>query len=335
MSAPWRITRGDQMFTAKDIAELKLMAVGGKIEAGDLIQAPGRTDWLYAVEQPELKGLVKVGEVDESEFIASGGFNWLRILVILVGVAATGLGFYALYQAYVNRPDMAKTALFGDNENALQPLDALATMDTAVYAQPKMGAKVSDLPKDSRVSLVRRIDDFYEVKTEDGQNGFVSMASVIPGYMFDQEMTSKYDPLFNPTRYLQLTNYSWTPSGDEKEPETRTNLLFEMENPSDYPMADVTLKVVFLDGGGATIEEMEIPIPRLMPPGGQFFVSNIDIDIEWDENTAAEIKIVNAKALLPDESSKAKAEEEERLADFEQEVDNDGNPIGMVVEVVD
>ena len=66
MSTPWRITRGDQMFTAKDVAELKLMAVEGKIESGDLVQPPGRTDWLYASEVSELKGLIKFKPIDEA-----------------------------------------------------------------------------------------------------------------------------------------------------------------------------------------------------------------------------------------------------------------------------
>ena len=61
MSTPWRITRGNDQFQAKDVAELKLLAIGGKIKAGDLIQPPGRSDWLYATEVPELDGLIKAG----------------------------------------------------------------------------------------------------------------------------------------------------------------------------------------------------------------------------------------------------------------------------------
>ena len=67
MSSPWRITRGDQQFTVKDVAELKLMAAGSKIESNDLIQSPGGTEWLYATEVTELIGLIKTKPVEEDD----------------------------------------------------------------------------------------------------------------------------------------------------------------------------------------------------------------------------------------------------------------------------
>ena len=72
MSAGWRITRGEQQFAAKDVAELKLLGVGGKIQPGDLIQEPGGTAWRYAIEVPELKGLNKAIKIDLRDRIYLG-----------------------------------------------------------------------------------------------------------------------------------------------------------------------------------------------------------------------------------------------------------------------
>ena len=72
MSKPWRITRGDQQFTVADVAELKLKAAGGKIEASDLIQRPDGTEWLYASEVSELTGLLKSKPVDDDDDLDFG-----------------------------------------------------------------------------------------------------------------------------------------------------------------------------------------------------------------------------------------------------------------------
>ncbi len=331
MSTPWRITRGDQMFTAKDVAELKLMAVGDKIEAGDLVQPPGRTDWLYASEVPELKGLIKFKPVDEDQFIQKKPNLWLKRMVALVGAVSVALGFAALYQGFMNRPDISKTALFGDHEGALGPLEGLATQHANMLAEPDSGAaKVGEMQKDSRVTLVSKMGDFYEIDAA-GTKGFVGTRQVVPAYLFSQDLMDKYDPLFNPDQYLQLLNYSWVPSGEPDDPETLTHLMFEIQNPTDYGMLGVTLKVTFEDGQGQELGVKNIEIPRLLPPGDELFLSNIEVDIEWDEETAAEVKIFGARALLADEYSKLKAEEEKRLE--EEAMENAGKePVGMVIE---
>jgi hypothetical protein len=331
MSNPWRITRGDQMFTAKDVAELKLMAVGGKIEAGDLVQPPGRTDWLYASEVGELKGLIKFKQVDEELFIQRKPAKLLKRIVGVVGIMSVGLGFTALYQSFLNRPDITKTALFGDHEGALGPLEGLATQHANMLAEPDSGAaKIGEMPKDARVSLISKMGDFYEVDVG-GTKGFVGMRQVVPAYLFSQELMDKYDPLFNPDQYLQLLNYSWVPSGEPGEEETLTHLMFEIQNPTDYGMLGVTLKVTFEDGQGQELGVKNIEIPRLLPPGDELFLSNIEVDIEWDDETAAEVKIFGARALLADEYSKLKAEEEKRLE--AEAFENAGKePVGMVIE---
>ena len=332
MSTPWRITRGDQMFTAKDVAELKLMAVGGKIEAGDLVQPPGRTDWLYASEVGELKGLIKFKPVDEDLFIKKRPTQWLKHIVLVVGVISVVLGFAALYKGFLDRPDIASTTLFGEHAGALGPLEALATQHANVLAEPDAkAAKIGEMLKDARVGLIAKRGDFYEVEMGDGTKGFVGTRQVVPAYLFSQELMKKYDPLFNPDQYLQLLNYSWVPSGEPDDPGTLTHLMFELQNPTDYGMTGVTLKVTFEDGQGAELGVKNIEIPRLLAPNDEIFLSNIEVDIEWDEDTAAEVKIYGARALLEDEYNTLKAEEDERLQ--AEAMENAGKEQeGMIIE---
>lgn len=325
MSTPWRITRGNDQFQAKDVAELKLLAIGGKIKAGDLIQPPGRSDWLYATEVPELDGLIKAPAMDDDDDWSRkrSPNNAVRILAILIGIGIVASGFYGLYWVYENRPDATQTTLFGEHENALNPLEALATEHAALLKSPDSGSQsIGDVKKDDRVMLVRKLGDFYEVTTGDGTTGWLGTGQVIPGYKFDQELSNKYDPLFNPDNYLQLMNYSWTPSGEEDEPETLTNMLFELSNPTDYGMQGVMLRVTFKDGSDNNIDVKNIEVPRLLPPNGDLFVDGIEIDIEWDDETRAEVEIFGARALLQPEFEKLLAEERERLrAEAEAEGD--------------
>jgi len=324
MSTPWRITRGDEQFQAKDVAELKLLAIGGKIHSGDLVQPPGRSDWLYATEVPELDGLVKAPAVADDEEWAKRKTpnNALRVISIVLGLGVILGGFYMLYWVYANRPDTSQSTLFGEHDKALNPLEALATEHAALLKSPdSSSASIGDVKKDDRVTLVRKLGDFYEVSTTDGKTGWLGTGQVIPGYKFNQELSDRYDPLFNPDNYLQLMNYSWTPSGEEDDPETLTNMLFELNNPTEYGMQGVMLRVTFKNGTDQVIDVKNIEVPRLVPPEGDLFIDGIEVDIEWDDETRAEIEIFGARALLPDEFKKLQKEERARLAAEAEEAD--------------
>ena len=162
MSSPWRITRGDQQFTVKDVAELKLMAVGGKVHAGDLIQRPGGTDWLYATEVPELKGLIKVASStdmdDDWKPRRKVNRKLLRLVsgLLFVGIIITG--FTGLWFIYQGVPEADDFKLFGDHPGALTPLEALATESANLLAEPdSRAAKKGVVDKDARVALIRRM----------------------------------------------------------------------------------------------------------------------------------------------------------------------------------
>ncbi len=319
MSSPWRITRGDQQFTVKDVAELKLMGVGGKIRPSDLIQRPGGTDWLYATEVAELQGLLKVPTraEDDVEWGRKGPIippKLAKVVSVLLFFGIIVVGFIGLFVLWQQANDKGPPKLFGAHEGAMSPLAALATESANLLKEPdSRSAKVGVVEKDDRVELIRKLGDFYEVETGGGAMGWVGAGQLIPGYMFDQELADKYDPLFNPDTYLQLTNYSWTPVGEEDTPETLTEMQFGLSNPTEYGMAGVMLHITFYDGGDRVMGQKDFEVPRLLPPMDNLHVEGIQVDLAWDEETRAEVDIVGARALLAGEYSRLKAEEDERL----------------------
>lgn len=318
-SRPWRITRGDQQFTVGDVAELKLKAAGGKIHPSDLIQPPGGTEWLYATEVPELQGLVKVKPqpVGDEEWISrrrgrSGGI--LRTISGLLAAGIVVLGFAGLYIMYTSAPDPEDFRLFSGKDGGMGPLSALATESASLLQEPDgRSAKIGVVEKDDRVELIRKLGDFFEVETGKGQVGWVGKGQIIPGYMFDQTMADKYDPLFYPDTYLMLANYAWTPVGEEDSPETLTEMAYTLENPTEYGMQGVILHVTFYDGADRVMGVRDFEVTRLVPPQDSLHVSGIQVDLAWDDETRAEVDIIGAKALLPDEYSRLKAEEDARL----------------------
>ena len=151
MSKPWRITRGDQQFTVADVAELKLKAAGGKIEASDLIQRPDGTEWLYASEVSELTGLLKSKPADDDDDLdfgrKRGASPAVHKIARLLTIVMLGAAFYGLYYIYDNRPDPESTKLFGEGTNTLEATQALVTEDAALLGQPDgSAAQIGAIP---------------------------------------------------------------------------------------------------------------------------------------------------------------------------------------------
>ncbi len=375
MSAGWRITRGEQQFAAKDVAELKLLGVGGKIQPGDLIQEPGGTSWRYAIEVPELKGLIKAIQIDEDDIPTgrSGAGGVTRFLLFAWGLAVILGGFGGLVWMGLTPPELlladkavalSRTALssvpgmdepdgatvekyeilemVGVKEDSFEvskadgttgwlssesvvavvmgPMEGMATQYSNLLAQPDSSAAVlGEVKVNEVVQLLQKRGDFYEV-TAGSDTGWMGTSQVLPGYMFSQVLKERYDPKFNPNAYVQIANQSWTPSGEPDQPDTMTNMLFHLVNPTPYGMTGIVLRITFFDGDDREIATQDFEVPRLLPPSesdfdmGGLHLDGIDVDIAWDENTRAEVKISGAIALDAGDYSRLKAEEEARLA---------------------
>jgi hypothetical protein len=202
----------------------------------------------------------------------------------------------------------------------IAPMEGMATQYSNLLAQPdSSAAKIGEVKANEVVELLERKGDFYLVKSLGG-DGWLGTSQVLPGYMFSNVLKERYDPKFNPNAYVQMANYSWTPSGDPDQPDTMTNMLFHLVNPTVYGMSDVVLRITFYDGDDNLIETKDFEVPRLLPPAesdfemGGLHLDGIDVDIAWDENTRAEVKVHGAVALSPADYSRMKAEEEVRLA---------------------
>lgn len=316
-STVFRINRGDASFTAKDIAELKLMAVGGRIHPADLVQPPGRTDWLYAQELPDLKGIrLKPSADEEARALRPTGTpgKTMRTVTALLTVATFGFGGWLLYHLYETRPSEVAPTIWGPTGDAFGPHDGLATEYANVLSAPDSKAqKVGEMPQNQKVKLLGRLGDFYEIEGPDGARGWVGVKQVAPCYLLKREWADEYDSFYNPDKYLMIGNASWTPRGDPKKPETLTDMMFTLENPTNWGMENVTLHVTFRDPAGAPLGQMDIKVPRLLPPKEALFITQVEVDIEWQKEPTAKVDIQGARGLWAEDYSRKKAEEEVRL----------------------
>src|SRR6185503_12702227 len=96
--ARWLVTQGDRQFSAQDLAELKELAASGKVGPGDMVQPPGATDWLYASELPELKGLLRQSQHspydDDAPKAGSGAGSAVVMAILAAGIIVAGVFFY-------------------------------------------------------------------------------------------------------------------------------------------------------------------------------------------------------------------------------------------------
>lgn len=313
MSSPWRITRGDQQFTVKDVAELKLMAAGSKIESNDLIQSPGGTEWLYATEVTELIGLIKTKPVEEDDDDIGfgrrkrGSSPFVHKLAAVLTIAMLGAAFFGLYFIYTHRPDPEATKLFGDGSGTLQPLDALATENAALLEQPDGGAsQVGVVEANSRVELTGRQGDFFSVTTASGKSGWVGTKQVAPGYLFDSTAHERWEPFFYPEEYIVIQPLSWTNRDEDDKPETLTDMLFAINNPTDFGISAMVVEITFVDADSEkTLDTVRFEVDEFLSPGEGHELPPLEFDVPSLESTVARPVLLQANTHLPGDVGKA------------------------------
>jgi hypothetical protein len=257
--AAWLVTQGDRQFSAQDLAELKQLAVDGKISSGDMIQPPGASDWLYASELPELKELLKSsgGGYDDDLDMPRKKAPTGILAVLALGVIAGG--GYFMYD-YASRISAADLDLLGSDGLALSEM--LVTCDPApVYSGPEEASGAAgSATKNGKVSLVAKRGDFYQVTTETGTQGWVKVDCVVPAYFFaDKDTRTDYDPIYNPDRYVFVKNSSWMQLPDQRSKNT-TLFSFLLQNKSKFEMTDIVLMATIKDKNDKVLETKEIPI---------------------------------------------------------------------------
>ena len=303
MMSQWRITRGDEQFVAKDLAELKIWAASGKIKADDLIQKPGDTEWNYATETPELQGLLRRNTGDgltEEDFQKQRSEKTLRQIVLVMAGLGVVVAFGVMIMVAMNPPD-PKDKDLKEGTWALDARDALITRDCALRASPSASATaVTNLTKDTRVTLQAKHDTWYEIKGPNGNVGYLALDDIIPGYYLAKDEHKKWDPIYNPEHYLDVNISDWQVVMDEFKPQNTehlTLLAMTITNTSTYDMKDIVIDVHFWDPE-IKVNTEQLTLEEVVPAHGSLY-HELEFEVDIIEVPRATMDILGARVIDP------------------------------------
>lgn len=262
----WLVNARGQQFSASGLDELKKLARQGEFGGGDIVQPPGASDWLYAVEVPELKGSLRadldIMDTPPPKPEMSPALKYAGAAVLAVAsVAAWG---YAL-SLRSTIPQAEDLELIGGKQG-LTYSQVLATTDAPIRSSAsESGSSVGTLARNAKADLLAKNDKFYKVRSG-GAEGYVKVDEVVPAYFFADERTKQdYDPLYNPDKYAYVVNSSWRMS-EEPGKDNVSVFSFMMENTSKFQMTDIKLRAVIKNEKDEVLEEQVIPVEGKMPP---------------------------------------------------------------------
>jgi len=299
----WRITRGEEQFVAKDIAELKIWAASGKIRPDDLLQRPGSSDWDYALETPELAGLLRKTQGDgltEEDFQKQKSERTLRQIVLVMAGLGVVIAFGVMLMVAMDPPDPADKDL-KTGRYAIDARDALVTRNCALRQSPSANATtIANLEKDSRVRLESKHGDWYNVSVEGGRTGYIALDDMIPGYYLAKAEHSKWDPLYNPELYLDVNMNDWQVVMDEWKPqdlEHLTLLSMTIANTCNYDMRDIVLLVHFWNPD-VEVGSQEVILEEIIPARGHLY-HELEFQVNILEVPRATLDVIGARVIDP------------------------------------
>ena len=299
----WRITRGDEQFVAKDIAELKIWAASGKIKPDDLLLRPGSSDWSYAAETAELQGLLRGGTGDgltEDDFQKQRSERTLRQIVLIMAGIGVVIAFGVMIMVAMNPPDPGDKNL-KTGTYAIDARDALVTHACALRSGPSASSSaVTNLEKDSRIRLEAKHDDWYEVSTQSNHTGYVALDDIIPGYYLAKAEHGKWDPIYNPELYLDVNMNDWQVVMDEFKPqdtEHLTLLSMTIANTCNYDMEDIVFHVHFWDPVEKVGTEV-VTLEEVVPSRGHLY-HELEFEVNIEDVPRATLDVVGARVIDP------------------------------------
>ena len=266
--ARWLVTQRDRQFTAKDLAELKKLAGEGQIGPGDMIQPPGASDWLYAIELPELKGLVKRDtNAFDDDFESRKGVPMGVLVAAALAIIAGG--GYMMYD-YAQKLQAVDLELLGENGLGLTEMLITAEGGAQLYSEPEGGSAGTAVPKNEKVQLLAKRKALkvegqpgsgrYQIRTATGSEGWVDVDAVVPAYFFaDKDTRKDYDPIYNADNYVFVKNASWMQLPDQRK-NNITVFEFLLQNKSKFDMTDVMLLATIKDKNDKVLETKEVRI---------------------------------------------------------------------------
>jgi hypothetical protein len=264
--ARWLVTKNDAQFAVGGLAELREMARTGRLSAGDMIQPPGATDWLYATEIPELQDAFgnRGGGGDDDILEGSSG-NRGTLLVALVALLIAVAGGYYMYDASSRLPDVNRRLL---GEGGLSFSEMIVTSEgTRLLKEPVADGEAITMVNNSAVLvLLSKRHDFYRARVKDsGAEGWVAARDVMPMYLVaGGDVTKEYDPLYNPDRYTFVQNASWMQL-PEQQSERVTVFQFMIRNDSQYDVTDLVMVATIKDAKGHELEKVEFTVGGIVP----------------------------------------------------------------------
>lgn len=257
----WMVNVRGQQFSAGSLEELKQLAKKGEIGSGDIVQPPGASDWLYAMEVPELKkvlrdDLAEMGPAARTEFSTTTK----AIAAVVLGTLSIAIWAYAL-QLRDTVPDVSKIDLLG--EKGMSFSEVLVTNNGQLRASASESAPESGpMTNGKKCELLAKRGRWYKLRC-DGKEGYAQVDAVVPAYFFaDAKVKLDYDPLYNPDRYVSVANSKWVQPLNSKT----TNFSFMLQNDSKFPMTDVKLVATIKDKNGGVLQSVEIPVEGMIPP---------------------------------------------------------------------
>ena len=276
---PWLVTQNDEQFSVQSLGELRKLAEDGQLSGGDMVQPPGASEWMYALEIPELASVVNdtvADDDDDLDYKSRGGRNIFG-MVATAGMLAVLLPTLVaiVFLVQVVRTDPG--SIIG--EGGLSHTEMLVMADGAVLRAEADGnaSSVVSLQKDTSLELLSKRGDWYRARTPGGQEGWVEVGHVIPAYLLaGGEVERTYDPLYNPDDYVFVSNASWLQL--DRSNEQLTVFRFQIENEAQYAMTDLVLLVTIKDGNGSELERLEVAVDGTIPAGARSFVGTLHAD---------------------------------------------------------
>lgn len=271
----WLVTQGDHQFAVDGIGQLKQMARGGNLKAGDMIQPPGASDWIYAIEIEELKGLLRDAEDEPTQ---GGGVHMPLVAALAGGLLVVTLVFGGVAAVMSTYLPSGEQVLIGEGGLGYSEMIVTAHGASLVSDPDPSGRVIASLEKDQVLDLLAKRGPFYKARTKQSLEGWVRFDQVLPMYQLGgAEVRAEYDPLYNPDRYVDVANASWMMLPEQAKDHI-TVFQFMLKNNTDYAMADLVILATIKDARGHELEKVEIPIEGEIPARGATMVGMLQPD---------------------------------------------------------
>lgn len=285
MSTQWNVTQGDNQFVVTGgLAELRTLARRGDLGPGDMLQPPGSVDWLYASEVPELQQIFAKHQQVDDEAEEAAGPNYLLIgiagavAVVLVLVVLVG-GGVAVY--FGSRMTEGSGAMIGDGGLSYSQM-IVTSAGAGLRGEPAEGASLqTPVAKDEILELLAKRGTFYKARTSAGAEGWIPMNQVLPMYQLGgAEVKDEFDPLYNPDRYVEVSNARWIqlPAENPTKPGELSNatvFILAVSNASKYPMTDLRIMATIKDPQGHELEKVEVAVEGEIPPMSETMIGSL------------------------------------------------------------